>query len=76
MSDYLLLAGVALCLVSVVLAVVQLMQTHAPRGAVIALVVGIVLILAGAYTSPEPFQADSVLAAWDRVTSEVAKPAP
>ncbi|SET14995.1 hypothetical protein [Paracoccus homiensis] len=68
MSDYLLLAGVALCLISVVAAVVQLLQTQAPRGAVITLILGIVLIFAGAFTSPEPFQPQTILGAWDRVS--------
>ena len=48
MSDYLLLAGVALGLVSILLAVVQLVQATPPRAAVITLILGIVAIFAGA----------------------------
>ena len=55
MSDLLLLAGVALCLLSVVLAVVQLLQTQPPRAAILALLGGIVLLFAGAWMDPEPF---------------------
>ena len=55
MSDLLLLAGVALCLLSVVLAVVQLLQTQPPRTAILALLGGIVLLFAGAWMDPEPF---------------------
>lgn len=76
MSDYLLLAGVALCLVSVVAAIVQLLQTRPPRAAVIMLVVGIALIFASAFTSPDPLSPGSVVGAWDRITAEVARPAP
>lgn len=76
MTDYLLLAGVALCLISVVLAVVQLMQTQPPRAAAVALVFGIALIGAGAWLSPDPFQPGDVLAAWDRVTQGSATAAP
>ncbi len=74
MSDYLLLAGVALCLISIVVAVVQLIQLEPPRAAAIALVLGIVLILAGAYTDPEPFQPQSILTAWERVTGGATTP--
>lgn len=72
MTDYLLLAGVALCLISVVAAVVQLLQTQPPRAAVITLIIGIVAIFAAAYLDPEPFQPTDVLAAWDRVSGTSA----
>lgn len=68
MSDLLLLAGVALCLLSVVLAVIQLMQTHPPRAAVLALLGGIVLLFAGAYIDPEPFSPADIPAALETVT--------
>ncbi|MFV0385741.1 hypothetical protein [Paracoccus sp. (in: a-proteobacteria)] len=74
MSDYLLLGGVALCLISVVAALLQLLQNQAPRGAVITLVVGIVLIFGGAYTAPDPFQPQDILAAWHRVAGEATQP--
>lgn len=68
MSDLLLLAGVALCLLSLVLAVVQLLQTQPPRAAVLAFVAGIVLLFAGAATGPEPFRATDITDALARVT--------
>ncbi|WP_156117823.1 hypothetical protein [Paracoccus sp. PAMC 22219] len=68
MSDLLLLAGVALCVLSVVLAVVQLLQTQPPRAAILALLGGIVLLFAGAYLDPEPFGADTIPAALRTVT--------
>lgn len=67
LSDLLLLGGVALCAISVIAAIVQVLQSQAPRGAVITLVLGILLIFGGAYTSPEPLQPQSVLSAWHRV---------
>lgn len=55
MSDLLLLAGVGLCLLSVVLAVVQLLRTQTPRAAALAFVAGIFLLFVGAWTNPQPF---------------------
>ncbi len=66
--DLLLLGGVALCVISVIAAVIQLLQTQPPRGAAITLVIGIVLLFAGAYYSPEPFKPQSILSAWQRVS--------
>lgn len=72
-SDLLLLGGAALCVISVIAAIIQLLQTQPPRGAAITLVVGIVLIFAGAYCSPDPFKPQSILAAWQRISGgEVA----
>jgi len=68
MSDLLLLAGVALCLLSVVLAVVQLLQTQPPRAAILALLGGIVLLFARAWMDPEPFSPADIPAALDTVT--------
>ncbi|MCF3972498.1 hypothetical protein [Paracoccus salsus] len=76
MSDYLLLAGVALCLISVLVAVAQLVQTRPPRAGVILLVLGIVAIFAAAYLQPGPFTPQDVLAAWDRVSAEAQGTAP
>ncbi|HIC66102.1 MAG: hypothetical protein ACU0DB_09035 [Paracoccus sp. (in: a-proteobacteria)] len=74
MSDYLLLAGVALGLVSILLAVVQLVQATPPRAAVITLILGIVAIFAAAYLNPEPFQAGDLARAWDRVATDAMTP--
>lgn len=68
MSDLLLLAGIALCLLSVVLAVVQLLQTQPPRAAILALLGGIVLLFAGAWMDPEPFSPADIPAALGTVT--------
>lgn len=68
MSDLLLLAGVALCLLSVVLAVVQLMQARPPRAAALALLAGIVLVFAGAWLDPEPFGPGAIPDALQAVT--------
>lgn len=76
MTDYLLLAGVALCLISVVAAIVQLLQTQPPRGAVITLILGIVAIFTAAYLDPAPFQPQDVLSAWENLSSEATQTAP
>lgn len=68
MSDYLLLGGIALCLLSVLAAVVQLLQVRPPRVAAIMLILGIAAIFAAAYLSPEPFSAAQVPQAWARLT--------
>ena len=51
MSDILLLLGAALCALSVLMAIVSLLRTQPPRGAAIALVLGIVLMFSGAQLS-------------------------
>ena len=75
MSDLLLLGGIALCLISVVVAVVQLLQTRPPRAAAILLVLGIAAILAAAYLDPRPFSLDRITQAWAGITGG-ASPAP
>lgn len=68
MTDLLLLAGVLLCLLSLPVAVIQLLRTEPPRAAVLALVAGIVLIFAAAWLNPDPFRVQDVPAAFGRVT--------
>jgi hypothetical protein len=68
MSDYLLLGGIALCLLSIVVAVVQLLQTRPPRAAAIMLILGIAAIFAAAYLSPHPFSPEQIPQAWARLT--------
>ncbi|MEE2860986.1 MAG: hypothetical protein ACU0DH_12485 [Paracoccus sp. (in: a-proteobacteria)] len=70
MSDLLLVLGVLLCVLSVVVAVVQLLQTQPPRAAAICLVAGIVALFAGAALSPEPFALGDIPAAFGRVTGQ------
>ncbi|MDP5307160.1 hypothetical protein [Paracoccus spongiarum] len=74
MTDYLLLAGVALCLISVVAAIVQLIRLQPPRGAAIMLILGIAAIFASAYLDPDPFQPQDVLTAWDNLSAEATAP--
>lgn len=75
MSDYLLLGGIALGVLSIVVAVVQLLQTRPPRAAAITLVLAIVALLAGAWLAPEPFRLSQICDAWTRVTGGVVAPA-
>ncbi|MDB6176053.1 hypothetical protein PAF17_00850 [Paracoccus sp. Z330] len=76
MSDYLLLGGTALCVISVLLAVVQLLRLEPPRAAVITLIVGIVMLFAGAYFGPAQFSPQEILSAWSRITAEATGNAP
>lgn len=74
MSDLLLLGGIALCLISVLVAVVQLLRTQPPRAAAILLVLGIAAIFAAAYLSPQPFTLEQIPQAWARVTGGATTP--
>ena len=60
MSDILLLLGAALCALSVLMAIVSLLRTQPPRGAAIALVLGIVLMFAGAQLSQGPLGVETL----------------
>lgn len=76
-SDYFLLAGLALGAISVVYAVVQLVKMQPPRAAVITLILGIVLLFAGALTAPHDFSLQDIRGAWGRVsghTTDVSAP--
>lgn len=74
MSDLLLLGGIALCVISVLVAVVQLLRTHPPRAAAILLVVGIAAIFAAAYLGPQPFGLEQIPEAWARLAGGVSAP--
>lgn len=84
MIDILLLAGVALCALSVLLAILSVARTQAPRGAAILLVLGIVLLLAGGWLDQRPFGIQSLQESWQRLvngevttgTDPVTAPAP
>lgn len=69
MIDLLLLAGVALCALSVVMAVVSVARTRAPRGAALALVLGIAALFAASWLDERPFGWRSVCDAWERLVS-------
>lgn len=60
MVDILLLAGVAFCALSLVMAVVAVTRTRAPRGAAIAFTVGIVLLMMNAWFGDRPFGVTAV----------------
>ena len=78
MIDILLLAGVALCVLSVLAAIISVARTRAPRGAALLLVLGIALGFAGAWLDQRPFGVESLEESWDRlVKGEIAlAPAP
>jgi hypothetical protein len=67
MIDILLLAGLTLCVLSVLLAIVSVARTHAPRGAAIALVLGLVLAFAGAWLDQRPFGPAALQESWQRL---------
>ncbi|AXC48557.1 hypothetical protein DRW48_01540 [Paracoccus suum] len=64
MTDLLLIAGTALCALSVLMAAVAVARTEAPRSAAAMLVLGILLIFLGAFLSPDPFVVQDIPAAW------------
>ena len=66
MTDLLLLGGVALCALSLVVAVIQLVRMEPPRGAAILLLLGIIVMFAGAHLKEGPFQAQDIPDAWGR----------
>ena len=77
MIDILLLAGVALCALSVLLAILALARTQAPRGAAIALVLGLLVLLGVNVVDHRPLSLNSLAQSWSRVTSgNLATPAP
>lgn len=69
MIDILLLAGVALCVLSVLAAIVSVARTRAPRGAAILLVLGLVLVFAGARLDSRPFGVASLQESWQRLVN-------
>lgn len=77
MIDILLLAGVALCALSVLLAIYALLRTEAPRAAAIALVLGLGALLAGNLLDDRPLGLNTIVESWVRVTSQAMQtPAP
>lgn len=71
MTDILLGAGLVLCLLSVVLAVVQLLRTQPPRAAALAFVAGILLIFWAFAMQPQPFSPEGLAASLDRLTGRI-----
>lgn len=75
MSDLLLLGGVALGVLSVIVAVIQLLQMRPPRAGAILLVLAIVALLSGAWLAPQPFRLAHICDAWTRLTRGEVAPA-
>ncbi|MDS9466554.1 hypothetical protein RGQ15_03045 [Paracoccus sp. MBLB3053] len=69
MIDILLLGGVALCALSVLLAIIAVAQTRAPRGAAVALVLGLVALFAGSLLDSRPLGLDTLAQSWHRLQS-------
>ena len=67
MSDVLLLVGMALCALSVLMAIVAVARTQPPRAGAIALVLGIALLFGGAKLSDEPFGVGTLTGAAQRL---------
>ncbi len=68
MIDLLLIAGSALCALSIVMAIIAVAQTQAPRSAAIALMMGILLLLLlGAKSDPAAVNPDNMMGAWKRL---------
>lgn len=67
MVDLLLVAGSALGVLSVLMAVVAVIQTRAPRGAAIALMLAIILFLLGAKMDPSAINPVNLGQAWQRL---------
>jgi len=67
MTDLLLLAGIALCILSVPLAVIGLLRTEPPRAAAAVLLLGFILIGLGAWFSPDGFTVRDIGHAWQRL---------
>lgn len=74
MSDLLLLGGIALCLISIVVALAQILRTQPPRAAAILLVLGIAAIFAAARLGPQPFSLTQVPQAWERLSGAAPTP--
>ena len=75
-SDLLVLAGAAAAILSIILALLAVAQTRAPRGGAVTLALGIVAIAVGAVCSTQPVTPHFVLDAWVRVTSPKSAPGP
>lgn len=75
MIDILLLAGAALCALSVLMAVVAVARTQAPRAAAVVLVLGIVVMFAASWLDTRPFGLDALGESWQRLTGSQEAPA-
>ena len=69
MIDLLLLLGVALCVISVLMAVVAVARTQAPRSAAVLLVLGIAVLFGTSWFGDRALGVTDVGEAWRRVVS-------
>lgn len=67
MIDLLVLLGVALCAISVVMAVVSVLRTQAPRAAALAFVLGLVVLFGVTTVAERSLSVASVTDSWNRV---------
>lgn len=67
MIDLLLIVGSGLCVASIVMAIIAVARTQAPRSAAIALMMGVLLLLLGAKSDPAAVNPENMLGAWKRL---------
>lgn len=67
MSDILLLLGAALCALSLLMAIFSVLRTQPPRAAAITLVLGLVLMFAGARMAEGPLGVETLTDAGQRL---------
>ncbi|SDE56756.1 hypothetical protein SAMN05421538_10830 [Paracoccus isoporae] len=67
MADVLLLLGTALCVLSVLSAIISVLRTQAPRPAAILLCLGIAVLVVAAVIEPGSVGFDQIGAAFGRV---------
>ncbi len=67
MIQLMLLAGTALCVISVVMAVIAVAQTRAPRAAAIALMLGFIVLFVAARMQPGAVTPENVVQVWQKL---------
>lgn len=70
MQDILMLAGLALCALSVIVGVVQLMRTEPPRSAAILLVLGVAALFGSAWLGGQMPSVEAVTGAVARLSGQ------
>lgn len=77
MADLLIIVGSGLCVLSILLAIIAVMQTRAPRGAAIALLLGLAAIFVAAKADPAAVSVGGTIDAWKRLfAGEISLSAP
>lgn len=67
MIDLMLLGGSALCAISVMMAVVSVLQARAPRGAAIVLMLGFIVLFVAARMDPAAINPQNMAQTWQRL---------